>query len=158
MTAVAILCVKVDKFYWLTSSGGPRRTIQCQISSTSVNQWCRYYNCSIFQDSSRAGPCAILDLFGAYLDHPYEEILVVCITVQNLVAIYRVGLFLIYEGFNIWRVWFENAYSRSNNYCWFNPLNWHLTAISMKCPKGTSLRDSRHLRHRAWKFIDRSGL
>jgi len=56
---------KFVKFYWLTVSGGPRH-VTVPISSQSVVTLRRY--CA-FLNFSRWRPSAILDLFGAYLDH-----------------------------------------------------------------------------------------
>jgi len=73
---------EIAKFYWLTGSRGSRRISVPNIVNIcpSVAKMLRLF------DFSRRWPSAILDLFGAYLDHTQWAV-GFSITLQNLVII-----------------------------------------------------------------------
>jgi len=97
---------------------------------------------------SRWRPSAILDLFGAYLDHPRS---VLGGLYQCKIWLRSIKYFWQYESCNLWHIWMENTYSCPKN-C--------LGCIVNKTPKGTSLHQftSSIISYRAWKSIKWSDL
>jgi len=91
-------------------------------------------------DFSRWGPSAILDLFGAYLNHPRRE-LWVSITLQNLVMIDAVVLIIWtfqYLAHLAWKCLL--AYPKLGYWAIWRWPPW--AAISTKAKKGTPLHES----------------
>ena len=119
-----------------------RSTVWCQcaslyqISSKSVKRLQRYGDLTFF---SKCRPSAILDLFGAYWDHPWRPL-------DGLYLCAKCGWNWCSSfdnmKLNILPVLLENAYSRPQNWDFRGILPPKWGTMSTKPPKGTSLCES----------------
>jgi len=120
---------EIVKFYWLFGSRGSRRISMPNFVKIgqSVAKILRFFHFSRWRQS------AILDLFGAYLDH------------QQWVfgGLYHSAKF-VYDrcSSNIWHVWLETAYSRPKNWGFGAIWSPKWASISTNAKKGTSLHES----------------
>jgi len=123
---------EIVKFYLLTVCRGTR----CITVSNFVKIGRSVAKILRFFDFSRWRPSAILDLFGAYLDH--QQWVFGCLYHS---AKFGYDRFSSSYNMNIWPVWLENAYSHPKNWSYWAIWSPKWAAISTKAQNGTSLRE-----------------